>query len=66
MRLRPVAERDRALRDFVECVHYLDEETGGFYEPTEPLPVLGIHDDDDEDTSESLHDLRRIARREAF
>jgi hypothetical protein len=49
MRLRPVAERDRALRDFVECVHYLDEETGGFYEPTEPLQVLGIHDDDDED-----------------
>jgi hypothetical protein len=40
-------ERDRALRDHVECVHFFDEQTGDFYEPAEPPRVLDLEGDAD-------------------
>src|SRR5205823_3522548 len=52
VKLRPVHERDAALKEHLETTHYFDEETGELYEPETPPPVAGIHDDDDEDDDE--------------
>jgi hypothetical protein len=45
--LRPVAERDAAIKTFVETNHYVDTQTGEMYEPKDPPPVPGMHSDDD-------------------
>jgi hypothetical protein len=52
MRLRPQAESDALIRDFIETNHYVNPD-GTPYEPDE-LPVVGDeHDDDDEDKDEA-------------
>lgn len=47
IRLRPHAERHRALRDHVETRHYFDELTGELYEPAEPPHVHDPAGDED-------------------
>ena len=49
IRLRPQAERDQAMKDHVETVHYWSEEDDDFYEPTTPPVIAGWGQDDDED-----------------
>jgi hypothetical protein len=47
LRPRPQAERDRALRNHVETIHFLDEETGELYQPAEPPSVNDPDGDED-------------------
>jgi hypothetical protein len=49
IRLRPVAERDVAMREFVETFDLIDEETGEPYRP-DTLPVI-YDPEGDEDSS---------------
>lgn len=49
-RLRPQAERDKALRDHVETTHFYSEETGEMWVPPNPPPELpGWGSDGDEE-----------------
>lgn len=53
-KLLPQAEREAALKEFVETNHYVDTQTGELYEPTSP-PELADSHDDDEDSDGTVH-----------
>lgn len=46
IRLRPVAERDKALKEHLETTTFLDEETGELWDPQFPPPDLDPEPDD--------------------
>lgn len=48
MKLRPVAERDAALKEHLETTQFFDEQTGEMYDPP-VLPEVTPSPDDDED-----------------